>query len=325
MNEFELPKTPPPRFALPDHEWLPVRFQNFKEEIRVLGEWRLVRKIKFVPTADDAKRNLQRPPAIKGFTSKFKISGIELDTIKLTKIMGHLAEIVECGVAELDASKRAAIKVTQSSKTKANTVKGDIRDAAGLLHYLVNFGCAKLMKIAEKNPEILRPIARQKESWPMMMSKHPGYKVDHLKFLESLKQGEDALFDVNQTSRDGTQKAAVEKGTRGIAQKLYVCLWVEWNQTGQKLDGVPVPQFCYDAETISVWWKVAKARLLESYPTPHKVPELARISSAPSRKYPAQKKDDILRRLKAAFLGLAKNQSELAKHQADTRHCPAAR
>jgi hypothetical protein len=145
-----------------------------------------------------------------------------------------------------------------------------------------------------------------------MMSRHPGYSVKHIKFLESLKQGEDAYYDIHQTSRNGTQRMAVEKGTRKIAEKLYLCLLVEWEQTQEKLDGKQVAGFCDDKKIYSAWWKVAESRLLEAYPQPCEIPELARIA-APSRRFPSDKNADIRRRLKTAFLGLAKNQDELAK------------
>jgi len=313
MSEFVLPKSPPPRFALENHEWMPIQCTYFKDEIRVLGQWRLVRKIKFVPTADVAKRNLKRPPETKSFTAHLKLSSTALNSVRLTKVMGDLADIVERGLAEKQEAKKPTSKAPRYLRAKPGASMGEIRDAAGLLQYLVSFGCVRLMKIAEKNPEILRSIARQKISWPMMMSRHPGYKVNHLAFLESLEQGDAAIFDVNQSSRNGTQKAPIEKGTREIAQNLYRCLLSEWTQTRGRLDGKTVRQFCDDDQISSIWWEVARARLLEAYPKPHEIPELARITTAPSRKYPAQKSADILRRLEAAFLGFAKNQEELAK------------
>ena len=190
----------------------------------------------------------------------------------------------------------------------------EIRDAAGLLHYLVSLGCNSLMEIAKTNPEIVQPLARKEVSWPLMMSRHPGYSVKHIKFLESLKQVDDAYYDIHQTSRDGTQRMAVEKGTRKIAEKLYLCLLVEWEQTQEKLDGKQVARFCDDKKISSAWWTVAESRLLEAYPQPCEIPELARIATR-NRKYPSDKNADIRRRLKAAFLGLAKNQVELANSQ----------
>ena len=168
------------------------------------------------------------------------------------------------------------------------------------------------MQIAKKNPEIIQPLARKEVSWPLMMSRQPGYSVKHIEYLVSLQQGDDANYDINQTSRTGTQRKAVEKGTREVAQSLYCCLLAEWKRTQQKLDGKPVAQFCDNEAVLSVWWKVAVARLLEAYPKPHEIPELSRIA-APSRTAPSHIRDDMLKRLKAAFIGLAKNQSELEK------------
>jgi hypothetical protein len=292
------------RFRLPNHTWVPIGCQNFAEEIRVEDGWRLVRKIKFMPTSDDAKRNLQRPPETKAFTGKLKFSRIELDSIKLTKIMGHLAEIVERGLAEKQEAKKPITKVSRLLRAKAGATEREIRDAAWLLHYLVNFGCSRLMEIVKNDPEVLKPIARMKPSWPLMMALHPGHSVHHKKLLKSLCLGDAYEFDTDEISRDNTHRTAIEKGTREIAESLFYFLKVEWNHFDQKLDGKPVAAFTEASS--SLWWDVAKLRFLQSYPDPLLVPELARILTAPSRKLPAHKKSFILRKIKEAFLGLAK-------------------
>jgi hypothetical protein len=318
VSEFEFQKSTPPRFTLPGHEWMPIQWQNFDRdgEIRIKGEWRLVRKIKFVPSAEQAKQNLKRPakervkPVVKPLP--WRLSKIAVDAASVSDVMRNLADLVKRGLAEKQSAKDRTNKLPKILRKKPGATMNEIRDAAGLLHYLVSLGCNSLMEIAKKNPEIVQPLARKEVSWPLMMSRHPGYSVKHIKFLESLKQGEDAYYDIHQTSRNGTQRMAVEKGTRKIAEKLYLCLLVEWEQTQEKLDGKQVAGFCDDKKIYSAWWKVAESRLLEAYPQPCEIPELARIA-APSRRFPSDKNADIRRRLKTAFLGLAKNQDELAK------------
>lgn len=300
---------------------MPIEWQNYdpKEEIRVEGRWRLVRAIKFVPTAEWAKQNLKRPAKerVRPSAKPWRFSKIAVDAVMVSDVMRNLVAVIERGLAEKQAAKERTNKLPKFLRKKPGATVNEIRDAAGLLHYLVSLGCSSLMEIAQKNPKILQPIARKEMSWPLMMAKHPGYSVDHIKFLKLLNQGDDAYYDAHQTSRNGTQRAPIEKGTREVAKKLYLCLLVEWEHTQQKLDGKPVARFSDDVDISSVWWKVAEARLLEAYPNLETIPELARITSAPSRKYPSAKRADILRRLKAAFLGLAKNQVELAKLASD--------
>ena len=312
MSEFELPKSPPPRFALPGHEWMPIQWQHFDKdgEIRVKGEWRLVRKIKFVPTAEQAKQNLKRPAKERVKPLPLRWSKIAVDADSVSDVMRNLANLVKSGLAEKQSAKDRTNKLPKFLREKPGATMKEMRDAAGLLHYLVSLGCNSLMEIAKRNPEIVQPLACKEVSWPLMMSRSPGYSAKHIEFLESLKQGENAYYDIHQTSRDGTQRMAVEKGTREIAKMLYLCLLLEWKQA-QKLDGKHVAQFCDDKEISSAWWKVAESRLLESYPKPHTIPELACITTAPSKKYPSDKNADIRRKLKAAFLGLAKNQAKL--------------
>ena len=317
MSEFEFPKSSPPRFALPDHEWIPAVWQNFKVEIRFAGEWRLVEKTKFVPTAAEAKQNLKRHAKERTqLPKKFSKDKQFADARIVSDVMWNLATLVQSGLAEKQAAKNPTSKLPKYLRKKPGATIKEIGDAAGLLHYLVSVGCKSLMEIAKTNPEVLRPIARKEMSWPLMMSKHPGYRVDYIQLLSALRQGADGFFDADQTSRDGTQRGPIEKGTREIAKKLYICLLSEWIQTGHKLDGIPVAEFCDDEKISTKWWKVAESRLLEAYPKPNEISELARIA-APSRKHPSDKNANIRRKLKKAFLGLAKNQGELAKLACD--------
>jgi hypothetical protein len=236
-----------------------------------------------------------------------------VDAVFVGDVMQNLITLVERGLAEKLAAKDRTKKPPKFLQNLPGVTLKEMRAAVGLLHYLVSLGCNGLMEIAQKKPEILQQIARKQVSWPLMMSRQPGFSVKHIEFLKLLNQGDDAYWDINQTSRAGTQRAPVQKGTIEVAKRLYLCLFVEWKQTQHKLDNKPIAQFCDDEKISSIWWKIARARLLETYPNPCKIPELGRITTAPSKKYPADKNADILRRLKAAFLGLAKNQVELAK------------
>jgi hypothetical protein len=313
MSEFELPKSSPPRFALAGHEWSPINWMNHGETIRILGEWRLHRRIVFVPKAAKAKSELQNPnQTIPNWVPKQWRTKRFKDAMIAGDILRNLATVVQRGISERQSIKKTKGIKKRWLKSQSYVTSNEIQDALRSLHYLAKLGCSSLMEIAKVNPELVQPTARKEVSWPLMMSRHPGYSVKHIKFLESLKQGDDAYYDIHQISRDGTQRMAVEKGTREIAKRLYLCLLVEWEQTQEKLNGKQVAPFCDDKKISSAWWKVAESRLLEAYPQPHEIPELARIA-APSRKYPSDKNADIRRRLKAAFLGLAKNQDELAK------------
>lgn len=288
---MKFPEKDRPQFALPDHEWRMGDEMIDGDVIREINGWKLIRRKRQRANAKIAEKRLRNP-------GRGLINHLAKEYLLPTKWK-------KAAIAKQVADSLATL-IEQKASGKVSTNQQEIEEAAKALHYLVSSGCQKLMELADKFPQIFKAIAQKCESWPVMSSTHARLRKKADKTLARIEQGKDAEVDTDQISRNGTRPGQHTSGITEIARELLRCVQTEWEKNDNCLQGKPVPRFCDDETCLAFWWEAARSALLAAYPEPEKIPELDRLVTARSRRnYPSHIRTDILKKIKAAFVGLA--------------------
>lgn len=142
-----------------------------------------------------------------------------------------------------------------------------------------------------------------------MMSRHPLLCDDYKAMFQGLKLGADLPLELHSSAR------WVWDDPANVAFALLTYLWQAREERLKSLFDVDCGDFGkgmkrlpkFTSDSAPQWWEVAREVFLFSYPEPQRVPELAALVKAPSkRRSPGRIKQAILDLLKARFIGFAR-------------------
>lgn len=142
----------------------------------------------------------------------------------------------------------------------------------------------ELSRITAAKPENLKPVARHLLRWPLMRSRNPRLS-DPRQWLKDIGLGTGRPIVSDEVSKWKLDAAAE------AAMDLIDYMTKTFALTP------PLTR-----EHAAHWWPIAKAALLNTYQDPVRVPELAAMVTAPTRKLsPGRKREAILSTIRARF------------------------
>jgi len=185
------------------------------------------------------------------------------------------------------------------------TAKAGDALAARRLAYIALDLTTTLDRLAQTNPNLLKPYARQCHAWPVVAMKREMQNNRVKKLFSQIELGADALVELDAATAKWKPDRAGE-----IADALL--RYVENARRFPKRYGKfgrqakALNQFC--DESSPDWWTLALDALLNSYPQPEKFKELeSLVTSRTKRRSPGRIRQAILDVLKARFLSFAPN------------------
>ncbi len=179
-------------------------------------------------------------------------------------------------------------------------------DGKALWHFaqITANACHALDQMTAHDRKAMRPLARTMLTWPMPRSRYKR-NCPPESWLEEMQLGKDLPI---------AQGAQAKWETRGWATRYALALYSHLERIRQNgditVDGKPTRKWLppFTRKTAPLWWSVARQFLLASYPQPERVPELARMVTAPTkRKSPGRTRAAILALLKTRFLSIARD------------------
>ncbi|MHC1765921.1 MAG: hypothetical protein AB9869_16755 [Verrucomicrobiia bacterium] len=163
-----------------------------------------------------------------------------------------------------------------------------------------------LSQITRANPKALVPVAQGHVRWPLMTSTHP-FVSDKQSLLREIKLGSSypwlQLDKYSKWKKDTASAIAFElvkyldEARQDNLEIVFAC-----GSVGRMRKVLPA----FSKETAEKWWLFAKDALLQSYPEPQNVPELASICTTPSRrKSKGRIKEAIVSKIRKRFFAMA--------------------
>jgi hypothetical protein len=164
-----------------------------------------------------------------------------------------------------------------------------------------------LNQIIERNPDAIKPLARNCSHWPMLRCTAPLLCADD-SFLKKIELGiqlKKEGIELDKYSRRKADQAAdiaaeLIKHLKYIRQENPMVL-----AAGKKAEYAKfLPAF--EKDTAPLWWRQAEQFLLATYPKPEEIAELDALVTAKSkRKFPSTRRIAIIEKIKARFFAWA--------------------
>jgi hypothetical protein len=189
---------------------------------------------------------------------------------------------------------------------QSRALSGD-KQAAEELEFLASWAIGTLEDIAEDNPSLLRPYARQQIGWPVSKTMRDRLTETEKELFQRIELGADALIEMDAAT-------AKWKGDPPAGLAIILLYYLERARSSKGLDFGAIckkmkkmPRFTDESKL--AWWEVAWSVLLETYPNPHEIPELVKLIRHPvkPRPTPGRIKEELRKVLKARFISLAPN------------------
>jgi hypothetical protein len=184
-----------------------------------------------------------------------------------TEKLKHADDAVELAAQEqqLKEHRRAARKIEQHlrddrcildalSRLFDSAVKLDDRDAAKALHAAAQSSCAFLGFLSKQKPQLVRPIARISQTWPLLLGAEPRSLAKAQSKLEALELGVDTIYGRMRLNRAFNEQTPA----RAYARLLVETIWTnrlllpelsERVQAMQEMD----PRYTFDFEDLPSW------------------------------------------------------------------------
>lgn len=177
-------------------------------------------------------------------------------------------------------------------------------DAAELLLGITQHGTTELRALLSERPDILKDVVLKCPQFPLMTSLHPENERANREFLKKIKLGEKSEINAHSGSRWDRNNPATTWAndvleTLRANQRRFKVLMEEPPTWVAECSQLPP----LSKETAGAWWKVGKQALLERFPEPHKIPELATLAENESDD--SRKKHRVLGAIGNAIRALA--------------------
>jgi len=198
----------------------------------------------------------------------------------------------------IDAHRLAALAL-HGPEPKARMAAMELATRANNAVYFLN-------EVARQRPELFRPLARRWTHWPLLIGPNHRHNPDVPGMLKTLE----VALGLS-TGEDPTSKAGVDDTASVVARRLLDYL-IDLRTRRRRYPPVVCDRMIKEAralppfgkQTFLRWWYVAEAAMLESYPEPVDVPELAGI--APQSRGPkSRRRSHIMRKLRERFKAMA--------------------
>ncbi len=185
------------------------------------------------------------------------------------------------------------------------TAKAGDAEAAQRLAYIALDLASTLEGLAQTNPDLLKPYARNCHAWPVAAMKREMQNERVKKLFSEIELGADAQIELDaQTAKwklDRAGEIAYALLDYINAARLRPKRYGKFGRQAKALK-----PFCDDSS--GDWWKLAVDALLSHYPEPDKEKELERLVTSPSkRRSPGRIRQRILEILQARFFSFAPN------------------
>jgi hypothetical protein len=287
-----------PPFALDGHAWLPHDWLADYPKDAVLkqngpGKLSLVR----IGTSTRCfPKPTESPDAIKSWTKERHMA--EMD--RFCSDSGATGNVFVRARVSKDATNCIGIQTDQLFGMLMELAKEKNASAIDYVLQITRQGCAFLKKLAETDPQLLRPAARRSWRWPVLKSLHPFLSDDHIALCTNLQLGQDTPFEIHPTARWKTDAGGVI--AFGLLSYLHETAARDTGPLGKYLSALPK----FRDDSALQWWKIGQYLLLLAYPNPERITELESLVTAPShRKSAGRVRFRIMRILRERFLSLA--------------------
>lgn len=186
-----------------------------------------------------------------------------------------------------------------SNRAAANEI-----NAARLLCGMARHSTIELRALVDEHPSLLADMMQKSPQWPMLVSLHPENEQANKAFLKKHRIGESA--DVN--AHSGARWNRDNPATRWAMDVIET---IRSNQQKFPLLAKPYPNWvkkcaalpALSKDSAAEWWAVGKLALLEQYPEPQKLSELAKLAKAETCE--SRKKHRILEQIGRALHSIA--------------------
>jgi hypothetical protein len=143
---------------------------------------------------------------------------------------------------------------------------------------LAHNAAVELRAAIDENPKLFRDLISSAPQFPMLVALHPENEKANRDFLKRIRLGERAQVNAHSGSRWSRENAATVWANDVIEtlranQRRYKFITGKRPHWVRKCGKLPA----LSKDTAAHWWKVGKVALLERFPDPHEITDLAKL------------------------------------------------
>ena len=253
----------------------------------------------------------------------------------------HANDAVQLATQEqqLKASRRAARKTEQHlrddrcildalSRLFNSAAKRDDPDAAKALHAAAQSACAFLGFLSKQKPQLVRPIARISQTWPLLLKMQPGSLKKAQSKLEALEVGADTIYGRLRVNRAFNEQTPARAYARVLVETIWTnrLLLPELSERIQamqtmdplcKFDFEDVPSWFtliarlppFSTASVPSWAKAAREILRAECPEFHERPEWGSVRRAFGPREKGRIQNKILDKIASAMRTIARSEA----------------
>jgi hypothetical protein len=261
-----------------------------------------------------------------------------------TEELKHANDAVQLAGREqqLRESRRAARKTEQHlrddrcildalSRLFNSAAKRDDHEAAKALHAAAQNACAFLGFLAKQKPQLVRPIARISQMWPLLLKVHPGSLRKAQSKLEALEVGADTIYGRLRVNRAFNEQTPARAYARALVETIWVnrLLLPELSERVQamqtmdpryKFDFVDLPSWFtliaglppFSTSSVPLWAKAAREMLRAECSEFHERPEWLSVRRAFGPRERGRIQNKILDKIASAMRTIARSETNAA-------------
>jgi hypothetical protein len=205
--------------------------------------------------------------------------------------------------------------------------KRDDHDAAEALHAAAQSACGFLGFLSKQKPQLVRPIARMSQIWPLLLEVQPGSLKKAQSKLEALELGADTIYGRLRINRAFNEQTPA----RAYARVLVETIWtnrlvlpelserIQAMQTmdpRQRFDFERLPSWLksivhlppFSTASVPLWAKTAREVLRLECPEFHERPEWASVRRAFGPREKGRIQNKILDKIASAMRTIARSE-----------------